>query len=54
MKGILLQLARFIRRDMTHIRFVKQRQRSGDAVRRMAAMNLPVADWEQMERESTA
>ena len=36
--------------DMVYLKGDHERRR--DAVRRMAAMSLPVADWEQMERES--
>ena len=36
--------------EMVYLQGDHERRR--DAVRRMAAMSLPVADWEQMERES--
>jgi len=45
-------VAELIRQAVEQAYFAKQRQRGEDAVRRMASMDLPVADWEQMERES--
>jgi hypothetical protein len=41
-----------IRRAVDEVYFQGERERRRAAVKRMAAMSLPVADWEQMERES--
>jgi hypothetical protein len=43
-----------IRRAIEDVYFRREEQERLDAVRRLGAMNLPVADWEQMERESIA
>ena len=45
-------VAQLIRRAGEQSYFVKERQWGIDAVQRMAAVNMPVADWEHMERES--
>ena len=41
-----------IRRAVEDAYLEPDRQAKLEAVRRMAALSLPVADWEQMERES--
>jgi hypothetical protein len=45
-------LGALIRRAVETVYLKQAEQTRLDAVRRMAAMRLPVADWEQMERES--
>jgi hypothetical protein len=41
-----------IRHAIEDVYFRSEEQDRLDAVRRLGAMSLPVADWEQMERES--
>lgn len=45
-------LGSLIRKAVEDTYLRHEQQRRLDAVRRMAALSLPVADWEQMERES--
>ena len=45
-------LGELIRRAVDEVYLQGERERRRAAVRRMAAMSLPVADWEQMECES--
>lgn len=41
-----------IRKAVEQVYFQPEREARLKAVERMAALRLPVADWEQMERES--
>jgi hypothetical protein len=41
-----------IRQAVETVYFHPQPERRREAVKRMAALSLPVSDWEQMERES--
>jgi hypothetical protein len=41
-----------IRQAVEAVYFHPQPERRREAVKRMAALSLPVSDWEQMERES--
>ena len=41
-----------IRKAVETVYFHPQPERRREAVKRMAALSLPVSDWEQMERES--
>jgi hypothetical protein len=41
-----------VRRAVDEVYLQGERERKRAAVRRMAAMSLPVSDWEEMERES--
>jgi hypothetical protein len=45
-------LGAIIRRAVDEVYFQHEGQERLEVVRRMAAMSLPVSDWEQMERES--
>jgi len=45
-------VAELIRDAVERVYFPDQSLAPLDAVRRLGAMNLPVADWEQMEAES--
>jgi hypothetical protein len=41
-----------IRKAVEVVYFHRQPEKRREAVERMAALSLPVSDWEQMERES--
>jgi hypothetical protein len=41
-----------IRKAVEAVYFHHQPEKRQEAVKRMAALSLPVSDWEQMERES--
>jgi len=41
-----------IRRAVETVYLHHEPEKRREAVKRMAALNLPVSDWEQMERES--
>jgi hypothetical protein len=41
-----------VRHAIEDVYFRREEEARLDAVRRLGAMNLPVTDWEQMERES--
>ena len=49
-KGKSLEV--LVREAVEKLYLERRQQERLEAVQRMAAMNLPVADWEQMERES--
>ena len=45
-------LGALIRKAVEEVYLQHEQQERLDAVQRMAALSLPVTDWEQMERES--